>query len=770
MSAALTHIQSQGHVNVVHPALIKSAIRDAPKVQSGKYDGKLADFPTLDGQFIKGECSSDDCDDKVQDNFQPASLASKVATVNRLSVQNGGLEESDFPSLFGEKTRVNLQKRPSRTAWEYDASSSSDFPTLDSKEPDHTNSYQDSTRKTGSKTKSSSLTGQLISKDNRVPQSSKNESSSTKNQNRNSTKQSYLKVSASNVEDYPSLDSKDPDRNPLQDSARGTGSKTKSGSSTVQPICKDNRALPSRKNESSSTKNQNRNSAKQSYGNFSATNVEDYPSLSSIGNTLVKTENMTFQSTHVAKKNNNKIQQPTNANFSSNTFKEIGLRASKSSPDFSTDYTSNEKEHTSKIKLLKEHPDKATHEEKQSLPKTKLKKSDFPALGHAKSEQPNRVKWGPPPKSIAADSPTEPSQPKPANLMKMKVAKHNKIVKPDILMCSENNESSDQGCSVQTNDVKKNSAKSKKQNKEDKKSASIVASLPSKKSQTSKSLNAKKKFNSDDLGDKQTKYSSKQLKENIIPLEPSKIPANSCNLHTELDEVSKDTTLSFSEDVNFSNSALPETSLELTDDFPSLTVDPNIISQYRAPPPGFMDKKTVPPPGFSASLINTNVSKCEPEKVVSDSKVFIEPDNFQDRNKKLIQQIHQLLNKDDGNFVKFKTWSGEYRKKKIPAIDYYSKCKNLLGQTNFQQIFPELLVLLPDIEMQKELLAAHKSRNTKKGWMETDLFSCCMTCGQVLCSADATRHREQHGLDTEYPTLGAPTKKGIVGIGTWKIS
>jgi hypothetical protein len=39
---------------------------------------------------------------------------------------------------------------------------------------------------------------------------------------------------------------------------------------------------------------------------------------------------------------------------------------------------------------------------------------------------------------------------------------------------------------------------------------------------------------------------------------------------------------------------------------------------------------------------------------------------------------------------------------------YYSQCEKLIGKEHFDNIFPELLVLLPDIDKQQELLATYK--------------------------------------------------------------
>lgn len=52
------------------------------------------------------------------------------------------------------------------------------------------------------------------------------------------------------------------------------------------------------------------------------------------------------------------------------------------------------------------------------------------------------------------------------------------------------------------------------------------------------------------------------------------------------------------------------------------------------------------------------------------------------------------------------TGSGSGRQGAISAAQYYKSCRDLLGE-NFEKIFNELLVLLPDTAKQQELLLAH---------------------------------------------------------------
>lgn len=113
----------------------------------------------------------------------------------------------------------------------------------------------------------------------------------------------------------------------------------------------------------------------------------------------------------------------------------------------------------------------------------------------------------------------------------------------------------------------------------------------------------------------------------------------------------------------------------------------------------------------------------------------------------------------------------------VSAGQYHHSCKELLGD-NFNCIFNELLVLLPDISKQQELLTAHrdfkaaektsdtgrKSKNKKNkanqgaptaanSAAELDC-QVCPTCTQVLTPKDFNSHKSLHMRDNEeFPSL-----------------
>lgn len=113
----------------------------------------------------------------------------------------------------------------------------------------------------------------------------------------------------------------------------------------------------------------------------------------------------------------------------------------------------------------------------------------------------------------------------------------------------------------------------------------------------------------------------------------------------------------------------------------------------------------------------------------------------------------------------------------MSAAQYHHSCKELLGD-NFNSIFNELLVLLPDISKQQELLTAHRDfratdkksdtgrRNKNKknkahqgpstGANAAAELDCqvCPTCTQVLAPKDFNSHKSLHIRDNEeFPSL-----------------
>ncbi|XP_035122491.2 E3 ubiquitin-protein ligase ZNF598 isoform X3 [Callithrix jacchus] len=200
------------------------------------------------------------------------------------------------------------------------------------------------------------------------------------------------------------------------------------------------------------------------------------------------------------------------------------------------------------------------------------------------------------------------------------------------------------------------------------------------------------------------------------------------------------------------------------------------------PPPGLVPPVSKPPPGFSGLLPSPHPA-CVPSPAAATTtkaprptpapRAYLVPENFRERNLQLIQSIRDFLQSDEARFSEFKSHSGEFRQGLISAAQYYKSCRDLLGE-NFQKVFNELLVLLPDTAKQQELLSAHmdfcsrekppstkSKKNKKSAWQATTQqtgLDCrvCPTCQQVLAHGDVSSHQELHAVrDDDFPSLQA---------------
>ncbi|KAG8506403.1 E3 ubiquitin-protein ligase ZNF598, partial [Galemys pyrenaicus] len=197
------------------------------------------------------------------------------------------------------------------------------------------------------------------------------------------------------------------------------------------------------------------------------------------------------------------------------------------------------------------------------------------------------------------------------------------------------------------------------------------------------------------------------------------------------------------------------------------------------PPPGLVPPVSKPPPGFSSLLPGPHLAciptaaAVRPPRLTAEPRAYLVPENFRERNLQLIQSIKDFLQSDEARFSEFKSRSGEFRQGVISAAQYYQSCRDLLGE-NFQKIFGELLVLLPDTAKQQELLSAHtdfrgrerppgskarRSRQTawQAGAPAAGLDCCvCPTCQQVLAQGDLHSHQALHAArDDDFPSLQA---------------
>ncbi|CAM9647968.1 unnamed protein product [Lampetra fluviatilis] len=235
--------------------------------------------------------------------------------------------------------------------------------------------------------------------------------------------------------------------------------------------------------------------------------------------------------------------------------------------------------------------------------------------------------------------------------------------------------------------------------------------------------------------------------------------------------------------------------LSLEDDFPALTAP----AVPRKPPPGFVKSGPVataaavvkqPPPGLGAPATappgfggsTTSIAPPGLAAVAGGGGAgtgYIAPENFVQRNRSLIDRVRGILGEDEDKFTDFKKLSGQFRQGSLSAIDYHARCEALLGPVGLGVVLPELLVLLPDTERQRQLLDAHGQRRRRQqqqpgaarkkkgqGAKVADSGSeldcrCCPSCQQVVGPADWSWHTARHGGEDEFPALPSAARSTL---------
>ncbi|RWS07991.1 zinc finger protein 598-like isoform X3 [Dinothrombium tinctorium] len=175
------------------------------------------------------------------------------------------------------------------------------------------------------------------------------------------------------------------------------------------------------------------------------------------------------------------------------------------------------------------------------------------------------------------------------------------------------------------------------------------------------------------------------------------------------------------------------------------------------PPPGYshgLQKQKVDYEISLTSVAQQVINKAKQKDNISQSngdyeRLYLLPLDFNERNQALVEEVASIL-KDKFDF--FKQISKEFRQGDISGEEYWKKCLSLFGKNNFSKIFGELLVLLPDIKKQNELLSLYENyqkqlkgaipkRHSYDGlWVvkpdNAVNFLVCPTCRQILALKD----------------------------------
>ncbi|XP_023288987.1 E3 ubiquitin-protein ligase ZNF598 [Orussus abietinus] len=207
----------------------------------------------------------------------------------------------------------------------------------------------------------------------------------------------------------------------------------------------------------------------------------------------------------------------------------------------------------------------------------------------------------------------------------------------------------------------------------------------------------------------------------------------------------------------------PEVRLE---EFPALGGGSSGPPGFSNPPPGF-NAAPPPPPGFFVKLnsvqrlpgdngLTFTNSSGETYSILPDREKrvggfpYLLPPDFQKRNKSLEARVKDVLGEPEA-LDEFRRASGRFRQGICSPEEYYEHCRRAMGVVNFETVFNELLVLLPDVEKQKELYRVHRKVNQGK----TKGLEACANCGQVLKSGtDFRSHVADHTMENHFPALG----------------
>eukprot|EP00041_Stephanoeca_diplocostata_P028145 m.787985 g.787985 ORF g.787985 m.787985 type:complete len:1045 (-) comp23310_c0_seq4:405-3539(-) len=133
---------------------------------------------------------------------------------------------------------------------------------------------------------------------------------------------------------------------------------------------------------------------------------------------------------------------------------------------------------------------------------------------------------------------------------------------------------------------------------------------------------------------------------------------------------------------------------------------------------------------------------------------FVPPDNLKHRNKALIGAVKALCGA--AKFDEFKKKSGGLRRGEVSPQEFYELCSRVLKR-NMHTLFPELVVLLPDVAVQQALyVVAWEHENDPNGLPTATLetLSVCPTTGQIIHDADLASHTVK--LSTENDVSEAP--------------
>ncbi|KAH8394782.1 hypothetical protein KR222_005610, partial [Zaprionus bogoriensis] len=201
------------------------------------------------------------------------------------------------------------------------------------------------------------------------------------------------------------------------------------------------------------------------------------------------------------------------------------------------------------------------------------------------------------------------------------------------------------------------------------------------------------------------------------------------------------------------------------------------------PPPGFISNVTVNSVAKLPNNLTFTSSSGENYSIVPTAHSYCDPPDTANRNQvctrlealygiiiimvcsqHLVDRLREILKSPEA-FNEFRLLSSRFRDGSCTGQAYYEHCQAAMTD-KFHSLFPELLVMLPDIGKQQELYLVHKQYlNTLTPSQSKSMpgLEVCSSCKQIVLDADFESHQKAHELSKNFPTLGTAAAAANVG-------
>lgn len=174
------------------------------------------------------------------------------------------------------------------------------------------------------------------------------------------------------------------------------------------------------------------------------------------------------------------------------------------------------------------------------------------------------------------------------------------------------------------------------------------------------------------------------------------------------------------------------------------------------PPPGFVSNVTVNSVAKLPNNLTFTSSLGESYNIVPSPYTYTDPPDTGLRNQKLVDEVMGLLKTPEA-LNEFRMLSSKFRDGSCTGQAYYEHCQCAM-LSSFNNLFPELLAMLPDISKQQELYLVHKQHLNSLSPAQrksVPTLEVCKVCKQILITADLEGHQQAHELTKNFPVLGS---------------